>query len=221
MPPPQSQTSQAASEAKHEGREVVQHARQEGQAVTQHAVQEGKEIAAEAKTEATHVLNDVKSQLQDQADQQAKRAAESLRKTADEVQALAHGKPEQAGPLTKYAEQAATKIDELARHVESRGYEGVVHDVQQFARRRPAAFLLGTAAGGFLAGRVFAGLKPQQQSDRSASPAAPSPAAQAAVPRTAQPIPPPTPPLAPPRAAPPVTGPSLATPQPEHEEVRR
>jgi hypothetical protein len=41
--------------------------------------------------------------------------------------------------------------------VSERGFDGLVDDVQSFARRRPGVFLAAAAATGFVAGRLFRG----------------------------------------------------------------
>ena len=69
--------------------------------------------------------------------------------------ALSQGRPEQAGPLVDYAEQAATWLDNAASHIEERGLEGLATDVVDFARRRPAVFLAGAAVVGFGVGRLI------------------------------------------------------------------
>jgi polyhydroxyalkanoate synthesis regulator phasin len=211
-----SKVQEATSEAKEKGREVVQSASEEGKAVGHQAVEEGKAVASEAAAQAGHVVDDVKSQLQTQAQEQAKKVAQSLRKAGDDVQALAQGKPQEAGQLSSYVEQAAGKLHELAGQIESRGYEGVVQDVQRFARRRPGAFLLGAVTAGFLSGRVFSGLKPEQQGQSQSGQGGGQQPTAAAVPPTpavAAPVTPP--PTVPPAGTAPVVEPApVAAAQP-------
>ena len=60
----------------------------------------------------------------------------------------------------------------MADRLNSKGFDGVVDDVQAFARRRPGAFLAIAAATGFVAGRLFRGAQASSSSDTS-SPRAP------------------------------------------------
>ena len=101
------------------------------------------------------MLAETQGQLQAQADVQAGRLASALWQVGDQAVALSQGRPEQAGPLVDYAEQAATWLDNAASHLEERGLEGLATDVVDFARRRPAVFLAGAAVVGFGVGRLI------------------------------------------------------------------
>ena len=69
--------------------------------------------------------------------------------------ALAAGRPEQAGPLADYAEQAASWLDTCAAAIEERGLEGISADVVDLARRRPGVFLAGAVVAGLAVGRLI------------------------------------------------------------------
>jgi hypothetical protein len=86
---------------------------------------------------------------------QASRLAGALFQVGTQAVALSQGRPEQAGPLVDYAEQAADWLDTCASHIEDRGLEGLATDVVDFARRRPAVFLAGAAVVGFGVGRLI------------------------------------------------------------------
>ena len=94
-------------------------------------------------------------QIQAQADVQASRLASALFQVGNQAVALSQGRPEQAGPLVDYAEQAANWLDDRASYIEERGLEGLATDVVDFARRRPAVFLAGAAVVGFGVGRLL------------------------------------------------------------------
>ena len=86
---------------------------------------------------------------------QATRMARAVFQVGSQAVALSEGRPEQAGPLVDYAEQAATWLDNTASYIEERGVEGLAVDVVDFARRRPAIFLAGAAVVGFGVGRLI------------------------------------------------------------------
>lgn len=111
-------------------------------------------VAEEAASQASGVVSEATERLHEQARHQSDRAAESLRRAGGQMEALADGRPEDAGPMEEYARQAATQVTRAAERVESRGLDGLIEDVEGFARRRPGAFVLGTAAAGFLVGRL-------------------------------------------------------------------
>lgn len=124
-------------------------------AVAHDAKEQAAEVAREARGQAQGLLHDVRADLRGQADQQTSRAGEGLRRLSEQMQALRDGDVDRAGPVLGYTEQLHEKVQDLAQRVEARGFDGMVADLRDVARRRPGAFLLGAAAAGFLAGRVI------------------------------------------------------------------
>ena len=112
------------------------------------------QVKGELAGQARGMLAETQGQLQAQADIQASRLASALFQVGGQAVALAEGRPEQAGPLVDYAEQAATWLDDRASYIEERGLEGLATDVVDFARRRPGLFLAGAAVVGFGVGRL-------------------------------------------------------------------
>jgi len=113
------------------------------------------QVKGEVTEQVREMLAETQGQLQQQADMQAGRLAGALWQVGTQAVALSEGRPEQAGPLVDYAEQAAEWLDNCASHIEERGLEGLASDVVDFARRRPAVFLAGAAAIGFGIGRII------------------------------------------------------------------
>ena len=155
-----------ASAAAEEGQQVASAAVEEGQQVATAAVTQARDLAGTAREEAAQVgeelseqarslLEETRGQLQDQAQTQVERLSETLRRFGAQGQALAEGRPSQAGPLPAYVRDAAGRLEQLADDVDTRGVEGLVDDLQSFARRRPGVFLLGAAAVGFGVGRLI------------------------------------------------------------------
>ncbi len=154
--------STAATQAK----EVKGTAVRQTKAVARTADQDVRELAGTVRTQADQVkgelagqakamLDETRGQLQGQADVQATRVARALFQVGSQAVALSEGRPEQAGPLVDYAEQAAGWLDDTASYIEERGLEGLATDVVDFARRRPAVFLAGAAVLGFGVGRLI------------------------------------------------------------------
>lgn len=81
--------------------------------------------------------------------------ASTLHRWGDETQALVDGRPADAGAVGECASQLADKLRQVAGDIEQRGVNGVLDDVQNFARRRPGAFLMGAAVVGFTSGRLL------------------------------------------------------------------
>lgn len=110
-------------------------------------------VAQEAKTQANDVLRSAKSRVADEAEQQARKVSSQLDKIADELSSMA----ESAAPDAMSAgavRQVADTSRQAARYLDQQGARGLLDSAQDFARRRPGAFLLGAAVAGFLVGRV-------------------------------------------------------------------
>ena len=100
------------------------------------------------------LVADARGQLQAEADRQTARVAQAVFEVGTQAIAMATGRPEEAGPLAAYAEQAANWLDTCAAAIEERGLEGLSADVIEFARRRPDVFLAGAAVAGLAVGRL-------------------------------------------------------------------
>ncbi len=159
------QGQQVASTAAEQGQQVASTAAEQGQQVAKVAVTQARAVADTAREEAAQVseelseqarslLEETKGQLQDQTQTQVERLSETLRRFGAQGQALAEGRPGQAGSLPDYVRDAAGRLEQLADEVDARGVEGLVDDLQSFARRRPGVFLLGAAVMGFGVGRL-------------------------------------------------------------------
>jgi len=112
------------------------------------------QVKGELIDQARGMLDETRGQLQSQADMQATRMARAIFQVGSQAVALSEGRPQEAGPLVDYAEQAASWLDNTASYIEERGLEGIAVDVVDFARRRPGVFLAGAAVLGFGVGRL-------------------------------------------------------------------
>jgi ElaB/YqjD/DUF883 family membrane-anchored ribosome-binding protein len=162
------QAADAAAEARTQARDVAHDAREEAGHVT-----------SEAAAQIRGVADEARSALRTQGRQGTERAAGVLDQMGERLRSLAQGQPEAAGDLRRYADQAGERLQAAAGRLEDRGLDGVVDDVQSFARRRPGVFIAIAASAGFLAGRFFRGAKGaaddqsngQAQGDRQSGPA--------------------------------------------------
>ncbi len=169
------------------------------------------QVAGEASAQARDLLTEARAQVQDQARAQTGRLAENVRRLAHELRDMAdHGKPDSTA--TAAVAQIADGGHRVADHLDRRGPDGLLEDVQDFARRRPGLFLAGAALAGFALGRTGKGVA----AAGSSSPApvsAPTPASEHD-PLAGREYPPQAPvsPPAPPRSpvAAPLTGPGIA-----------
>lgn len=149
-----------------EGQQVAQIAAQQGQEVMAVASDQAREVAGAVREQATQLTQELSSQgrelyletrrqVENQAETQTESLAQALHRWGWEAQALADGRPEEAGAVGQCACQCADKLHEVASDIEIRGVSGLVEEVQDFGRRRPGAFLLGAAMIGFGDGRLL------------------------------------------------------------------
>jgi hypothetical protein len=160
------EASRVKSTAAGQARQVKSTAVSQSKVVARTANQDVKELAGTVRSQAEQVkgelagqardmLAETRGQLQEQADAQTTRLARALFQVGGQAVALADGRPEEAGPLADYAEQAAGWLDTCAAEIEERGLEGLAADVVDFARRRPGVFLAGAAVLGLGVGRLI------------------------------------------------------------------
>ncbi|MFD4033275.1 hypothetical protein ACFWVP_22860 [Streptomyces sp. NPDC058637] len=116
------------------------------------------DVAAEAASQVQDVAGELRDQLQDQAESQTRRLAQGVRALADELGTMGEsGAP--SSPATKAVRQVADRGHSMAERLEDGGPQGVVRDVQDFARRRPGVFLASAALAGFATARLAKGAK--------------------------------------------------------------
>jgi uncharacterized protein YjbJ (UPF0337 family) len=139
---------------------VAHVAREDARALAGSVREQAGELTDQLSTQGRSLVEDARTQLRTQAAAGTGRMAGTFRELGEQAQALAEGRPEQATSLTDYVWRAADgfygvadRLHAVAEDVETRGFSGVLDDLQTFARRRPGAFLLGAAAVGFGVGR--------------------------------------------------------------------
>ncbi|MET9934721.1 MULTISPECIES: hypothetical protein [unclassified Streptomyces] len=110
-------------------------------------------VVGEAAAQAKDLAGELRTQLQGQAETQTQRLAENVRRLSQELRELGeNGKPDST--VADLARRAADGGHQVASHMEKRGPDGLVSDLQSFARRRPGVFLAGAALAGFVVARA-------------------------------------------------------------------
>jgi hypothetical protein len=153
------ESRKVAAEAGQATQQVAQTAKDQAGTVAQDTRQQIGDVTSEAKAQAKAVAADTRQQLREQADAQAAKVAESMRRLSGEFRALCEGRAEDASTVLPYLQEVSGPLEQFASRIDNRGFDGVVDDVQRFARRRPTAFLAAAAGAGFLAGRMFRSVK--------------------------------------------------------------
>ncbi|WP_394619982.1 hypothetical protein JNUCC0626_13025 [Lentzea sp. JNUCC 0626] len=137
----------------HEGNAVVHQARDAAGEVRATAEDQIGHVAQEAKSQAGNVLHSARDRMADEAETQARKVSGQLDRIADELSSMA----ETAAPDALSAgavRQVADTSRQAARYLDDQGARGLLDSAQDFARRKPGAFLLAAAVAGFLVGRV-------------------------------------------------------------------
>jgi ElaB/YqjD/DUF883 family membrane-anchored ribosome-binding protein len=120
------------------------------------AKDQGRQVAGEVKHQARNLAADVKSRVGSEARGQNDRIADGIRRFADELDDMIRVRDDSParGVVTQVSQGGRRVADYLGEH----GPEGVLREVQDFARRRPGTFLAVAAAAGFVAGRLGKGV---------------------------------------------------------------
>lgn len=118
-----------------------------------HSVKEqASEVMDEVRTQTRGVAHQVRDRVSEEARTQNDRLAEGLRTMASELQQMASERPD--SPARSVVQRIAEGGQQAADYLSKHGPEGVLDEVQEFARRRPGAFLATALVSGFVVGRL-------------------------------------------------------------------
>jgi hypothetical protein len=170
------------AEVAEQGSELKAAASEQAGQVASTVKEQAGEVARDAVDQGRQLAERARSGIQDQARARTAEIGDSLHRLSGQVQALADGRPDDAGPLAGYVTDAAGRVGDLADRVDREGFDGVLEDVAEFGRRRPGAFLLSAGLAGFVVGRAIRAGR-ANSSDRGSDPAraTPSPSSGAAM----------------------------------------
>lgn len=117
-----------------------------------------------AKDQAGAVWNDTKQTAQSVLGEQQRAAASGLGDFAGVLRKAARDM-DGSGQSTvcRLAESAADGLEHFSGTLRNRDLNGLMHDVESFARRQPAAFIGAAMVAGFLAVRFLKSSKPPEQ----------------------------------------------------------
>jgi hypothetical protein len=144
------------SKAKQVASQATQAAGQAAGEVKDTAQEQARRVGAEAKTQARNVATDVRDRLSEQARTQNDKLVSSIRQTADQLDEMRGDRAD--SPAASVVSRVADGGRQLADYLDRNGPEGVLQEVQDFARRRPGAFLATALAAGFVVGRLGKGI---------------------------------------------------------------
>ncbi|MEV4940704.1 hypothetical protein [Streptomyces zaomyceticus] len=151
--PDESRTTAAAHTVQEKAGESVSLVGDKAAEVSGTAKEQTANVIGEASAQARDLVGELRTQLTGQAETQTQRLAENVRRLSRELRELGeNGKPDST--MADVARQLADGGHQIASHMDKRGPDGLVSDLQNFARRRPGAFLAGAALAGFVVARA-------------------------------------------------------------------
>lgn len=133
--------------------------------------EEARGVAVEATERARGLVAQANDQARQQLSEQVDHLGAAFTRMRDELDALADGRPEEAGSASEYTRNLASELGRIGEAIASRGIEGLMGDLEGLARRRPGAFLGGAALAGFLTARMLRARRDASEARPSAPPA--------------------------------------------------
>ena len=128
------------------------------------------ELRSDAEQLSTSASNRIHREIDDRKGavaEQARSVSSAIQRTAGE---LDDGAPEW---LKSAFQQGAHQVQRLADSLDQKDSRQIMSDIQTLARNNPASFLLGCAALGFAAARIFKAGAPDSSPTRSRQPQLP------------------------------------------------
>jgi ElaB/YqjD/DUF883 family membrane-anchored ribosome-binding protein len=139
--------SAAASQLGDAGRETVQDAKERA-----------RDVAHEATDRTRGLVDRTKTELSSQVASQQQHLAGGLRALGDELGQMSSG-TQDPGYASELVQRAGEATGQVAQWFEEREPSDILHEVEDFARRRPGMFILMAAGAGLLVGRMLRGVK--------------------------------------------------------------
>ncbi|MGW1669909.1 hypothetical protein [Streptomyces sp. NPDC002324] len=164
---------QTGETARAEASATADQARQAAGQVAGTAMDQARTVADEARQQVGAVAHDLRSRAMNEAEEQTRRASGSLRHWADDLAGMAEN-AQGDSPARSLAAQAADGGRRAADYLDEQGVDGILTDVQDFARRRPGIFLGSALLAGLAVGRLVKAAKPDGAGERGQQPAAPA-----------------------------------------------
>jgi len=148
--------SDTVNQVKQSASESVDQAKQTANEALGQAKQVASETLGQAKQAVSESLSDVKGQMQSTFDAQKNQAAGRLGSVATALRKTSEQLNQQNEPtFASYTQSAADQIENLSTMLQNKDLNGLVNEVQDFARRQPELFIAGSLAAGLLIGRFL------------------------------------------------------------------
>ncbi|MFC4066201.1 hypothetical protein [Actinoplanes subglobosus] len=120
------------------------------------AMEQAHRVGAEARAQVRTVVSEVRDKLGEQARTQSDTLVTFLREAVGNLDEMRGDR--QDTPAATVVARVADSGRQFADYLDRHGPEGVLQEVEDFARRRPGAFLASALAAGFVIGRLGKGI---------------------------------------------------------------
>ena len=153
----------STQDTKEQVQQTASTAADEGKHVAAVVGEEAQNVAGQAKDQVRELMNETIGQVNDQSRTQLDRLVGTLKSVSTDLESMATSAD--TGLATQLTQQVAERARGLSTHLDGREPSDVLDDVRQFARRRPALFLLGALSAGVVVGRLARGAKQAHSQD--------------------------------------------------------
>jgi gas vesicle protein len=144
---------ETAGQAKEQAKQVGSTAADAGQRVASTTKDQASKVASDAVGQARELYSQATEQLSEQAAKQKKSAAEALRTLSSDLASM-HEQQGGSGLAAELVQNVSQRADSVAEWLEDREPGDVLHEVRQFAARRPGFFIGLAAVAGIVAARA-------------------------------------------------------------------
>jgi hypothetical protein len=120
------------------------------------AKEQAGQVADEVSAQARNVASDVRDKVTEQARTQNDKLADGIRRMADDLDQMRAQRGD--SPAAQVVSRVADGGRRVADYLADRGPEGLLGEVQDYARRRPGTFLATALVAGFVVGRLGKGV---------------------------------------------------------------
>ncbi len=144
------EVSSGAAQAEQVAVQAVQAAQQQAHKAVDQATQQAGQMIDAVQQQASSLVS---NQL-GYASSQVSSVARALSAAGKEL------RNEEQGTLAQVTDQAATQLENISNYLSNGDINGIIYDVEDFARREPALFVGGALAAGILLARFFKSSQP-------------------------------------------------------------
>ncbi len=114
-----------------------------------------KEMAGDAKRSASNMIDQAKERASTMAQEQKQSAAQRIGRCGSALRDSARSVEQEDPNIAYFANSAAERIERVADYLRSTDLDGLRHDAEDLARRRPALFMGGMLVAGLIVGSII------------------------------------------------------------------